>query len=111
MARLRHLGQFGQMFKRTETTVVQTVEQRSHSTGEGAIKLWRNLTLFGAVPAILLSTINCYINHINHKEERPEPIPYPYMKIMNKRFPWGDGKHSLFHNPKKNWIPGVGYEE
>lgn len=40
------------------------------------------------------------------KKEHPEPdyIPYEYMYIRTKRFPWGDGKKSLFHGPN-NLIP------
>ena len=36
-------------------------------------------------------------------------MQYNYFFIQG--FPWLDGKHSLFHNPKRNYIPDVGYEE
>ncbi|XP_065360320.1 uncharacterized protein LOC135954174 [Calliphora vicina] len=40
------------------------------------------------------------------REEGPEPeyIPYEYMYRRTKRFPWRDGKTSLFHGPN-NLIP------
>ncbi|XP_076288006.1 cytochrome c oxidase subunit 6A1, mitochondrial [Lasioglossum baleicum] len=104
------LGQFGHTFRRNIVTV-ETVEQRSHDPGEGAVRLWRNLSLFGAFPAILLAMANCYMNSMNNGHHRPEYLEMPYLKVLRKPFPWGDGKHSLFHNPKTNWIPGVGYEE
>ncbi|CAL7947448.1 unnamed protein product [Xylocopa violacea] len=94
--------------------VVLTVEQRSHATGEGAIKLWRNISFGVGFSAIALAMLNVYLRHKEEKEahhERPEFVPLPYLKIMNRRFPWGDGKHSLFHNPKHNYVPGIGWEE
>ncbi|CAK9823154.1 Cytochrome c oxidase subunit 6A1, mitochondrial [Anthophora retusa] len=113
MAKLHKLGQFGHTFTRNVETIVQTVEQRSYKGGDGAEKMWRNLSLFVGFPAIALAMLNSYLRHQEEKEHyhRPEFVAYPYMKIMNKPFPWGDGKHSLFHNPKKNYVPGIGYEE
>ncbi|XP_076653612.1 cytochrome c oxidase subunit 6A, mitochondrial [Halictus rubicundus] len=105
------LGQFGHSFRRNiSTEVVQTIEQRTHDPGNADV-LWRNLSLGVALPAILLAMGNCYMNSISHGHHRSEYCEIPYLKVIRKPFPWGDGKHSLFHNPKTNWIPGVGYEE
>ncbi|GLH10031.1 hypothetical protein R5R35_012335 [Gryllus longicercus] len=50
----------------------------------------------------------------NKEEEEDETkfIPYEYLNIRTKRFPWGDGNTPLFYNPKKNKIPPYDqYEE
>ncbi|XP_017882420.1 cytochrome c oxidase subunit 6A1, mitochondrial-like [Ceratina calcarata] len=113
MVKLLKAGQVGRVFTRNYMEqYVKTVEQRSHVTGDGPIKLWRNITFFVAFPTIALAMLNVYLRHQEHPhEEHPPFVAHQYLKIMNKRFPWGDGKHSLFHNPKQNYIPGIGYEE
>ncbi|XP_076675176.1 cytochrome c oxidase subunit 6A1, mitochondrial [Andrena cerasifolii] len=112
MLSVRRLGQFGHTFKRGMETVVQTVEQRcQHGNVPATLKMWKAITAFVAVPSITLSLINCVIRHNEeHDAERPEFVAYQYMKIITKPYPWGDGKHTLFHNPKRNYIPGLGYE-
>lgn len=77
--------------------------------------LWRNISLLIAIPGCLAVAVNAYKAeqaHMHHIEEhgRPEFLPYPHLRIRAKPFPWGDGNHSLFHNPHTNALP-EGYED
>ncbi|KAJ8680191.1 hypothetical protein QAD02_015978 [Eretmocerus hayati] len=73
-------------------------------------RFWTVATFFGCFPLIFISG-GIIMNR--HEEEmhqpRPEFIPYEYLRRRTKPFPWGDGNHSLFHNPEKNALPD-GYE-
>ena len=86
---------------------------RRHATAgdhEGGYKIWRNLTFFVAFPAIAVCAVNTYLAHAGGHHERPPFVKYEYLRIRSKRFPWGDGNHSLFHNPAVNALPD-GYED
>lgn len=78
------------------------------SKGSSA-SLWKRVTLLVATPAVALCMINAFNSldeeHKN-REYRQPPVNYEYMCRRNKRFPWGDGKQSLFHNPKTNQLSG-----
>lgn len=76
---------------------------------EGGYKIWKNITFFLAFPSILLCGVNCYLSHKNAHHEPPEFVKYEHLRIRTKRFPWGDGNRSLFHNPHVNALPD-GYE-
>ncbi|XP_059617372.1 cytochrome c oxidase subunit 6A1, mitochondrial-like [Phlebotomus argentipes] len=84
----------------------------SSDTKAGGIEIptyakWRRFFVFGCLPVITLCALNVFFNH---KPERPEFIAYEHMRLRTKRFPWGDGERSLFHNKKMNALP-TGYEE
>ncbi|XP_015175682.1 PREDICTED: cytochrome c oxidase subunit 6A1, mitochondrial-like [Polistes dominula] len=79
----------------------------NHGKGDPTV-LWRNLYLFVGIPATLLGLLNCYLSEQEHVKQ--EFIPYEHLRIRNKRFPWGDGQRSLFHNPHTNALP-TGYED
>ncbi|KYM89942.1 Cytochrome c oxidase subunit 6A1, mitochondrial [Atta colombica] len=73
--------------------------------------LWKRLSYFVGFPAIGLAMVNCYLSHqAHHDDERPEFVAYEHLRIRTKKYPWGDGNHSLFHNSKMNPLP-EGYEE
>ena len=87
-------------------------EAAVHGHEEGGWKMWKNLTLFVAFPVIVLAHINAFLPHANGHEEkhRPDFVPYEYLRIRTKKFPWGDGNKSFFHNPHVNALP-TGYED
>ncbi|PVU86077.1 hypothetical protein BB560_006820 [Smittium megazygosporum] len=71
-----------------------------------ASETWKKVTLFITVPLCLVYGAYAYnreIHHLEHYEEHPpEYIPYPYLGIHKKNFPWGDGTKTLFYNEKFN---------
>jgi cytochrome c oxidase subunit 6a len=89
---------------------VRAVHAPSAGEHSGGVKLWKNLSIFVALPAVGLCMVNAYLKHVEeHHHERAEFIAYEHLRIRNKRFPWGEGNRSLFHNPHTNALPD-GYE-
>ncbi|KAH8400835.1 hypothetical protein KR009_001374 [Drosophila setifemur] len=70
--------------------------------------LWKRVTFLLALPVIVICAVNAFTGHVPH--EREPFAKYEYMRRRNKRFPWGDGNHSFFHNPEINALP-EGYED
>lgn len=88
-------------------------EEEAHAAK--TTSLWKNISLFAAIPGVLFVAYNAYSTeqeHLKHIAEhgRPEFVEYSHLRIRSKPFPWGDGNHSLFHNPHTNALPD-GYED
>uniref|UniRef100_A0A0B7BTS5 Cytochrome c oxidase polypeptide VIa n=1 Tax=Arion vulgaris TaxID=1028688 RepID=A0A0B7BTS5_9EUPU len=82
----------------------------AHGGGHGeSYKTWRNAFFILGVPAVVAVYYNAYYVMPQHPE-RPEFVPYAHLHLRGRKFPWGDGNHSLFHNPYYNAIP-EGYDE
>ncbi|CAL8101271.1 unnamed protein product [Orchesella dallaii] len=104
---------FGRLVTRKlNATAIRRMSAAAGSHGDST-KLWKNISLFVALPCVVVMSVNVGL-HMKHEFEcpppRPEFIPYEHLRIRNKRFPWGDGQKSLFHNSHLNPLPD-GYEE
>ena len=66
------------------------------------------------LPLTVIWAVKAFYHEYEEEEHvfdhRPEYKEYEFLNIRRTPFPWGDGKHTFFHNPKRNPIPGVGYE-
>ncbi|CAL8310826.1 unnamed protein product [Arctogadus glacialis] len=82
----------------------------AHSGQEGgSARTWKILSFVLAVPGVAVCMANVYLKMQAHSHDAPEFVPYAHLQLRTKRFPWGDGNHSLFHNAHTNALPD-GYE-
>ncbi|XP_054463914.1 cytochrome c oxidase subunit 6A, mitochondrial [Anoplopoma fimbria] len=88
----------------------RVIAAASHSSHEGGARTWKILSFVLALPGVAVCIANAYMKAQAHSHEPPEFVPYPHLRIRTKKFPWGDGNHSLFHNSHANPLPD-GYEE
>jgi cytochrome c oxidase subunit 6a len=98
--------------------MASTIEKEFLEEEEHAAKTmgtWRLISLFVAIPGCFVCAYSAWTKeqaHIQHVAEhgRDPFVPYTHLRLRNKPYPWGDGNHSLFHNPHTNALP-EGYED
>merc|ERR1712136_545067 len=69
----------------------------------------KKLSFFVAFPGVALCMLNVYLGAMQEEVHQVPFVPYEHMRLRSKRFPWGEGQKSLFHNPHVNALPD-GYE-
>ncbi|KAH7126736.1 cytochrome c oxidase, subunit VIa [Dendryphion nanum] len=85
--------------------------ERAHANEHAAEsgELWRKLSVYVAIPCLILATINAKLRwdahqeHAKHAPALEDKVEYPYQNIRTKNFWWGDGDKTLFWNEKVNY--------
>jgi len=62
----------------------------AHATAD-----WRKYSYGAAAFVGALMLVEGFI-HLSHDHDGGAPVLYPFRKIRNKAFPWGNGQESLF---------------
>ncbi|XP_026877820.2 cytochrome c oxidase subunit 6A, mitochondrial [Electrophorus electricus] len=101
------LGQFSQVVRSAFLTQTRQLSAVAH--GEQGAKTWKILSFVVAIPGVAVCMLNAFLKSQQHGHDQPEFVPYPHLRIRTKRFPWGDGVKTLFHNSHVNPLPD-GYE-
>merc|ERR1719341_1880994 len=86
-----------QKFLRVAPQAPGLVRQMSGSHG-GGYETWKKGFIFAAIPIIILGHVNAFGMADESAHAAPEFVPYDHLRIRSKKFPWGDGNHSLIHN-------------
>lgn len=83
---------------------------KEHAQGTG--QLWKKISIFVFVPALILTGINTYYIEKEHAEHRAHKLAVPederpkdmeFQNIRVKDYFWGDGDKTLFWNPRANF--------
>lgn len=79
---------------------------------ENVWKTYRKIFYVLSVPTLLLGAYIAWKDHSDHlSHKRKDYVEYDFLNVRKSPFPFGDGNHTLFHNPSEQWVPGVGYEK
>ncbi|PVU97227.1 hypothetical protein BB559_002106 [Furculomyces boomerangus] len=93
--------------RRTYSSALTREEINATKTEASAgLDTWKKVSLYVTIPLCLVFGVIATkeeMEHIHHTNEHPpELVPYKFMNVHTKDFPWGNGKHTLFFNPVFN---------
>ncbi|CAH0405910.1 unnamed protein product [Chilo suppressalis] len=71
--------------------------------GKDTWKKYKFVALFICMPIIIAQAFHCLLQDHPHKGPCRD---YEYMRLRTKKYPWGTGDETFFHNEKVNHLPG-----
>ncbi|XP_069786538.1 cytochrome c oxidase subunit 6A1, mitochondrial-like [Narcine bancroftii] len=101
---------WGRLFRRSFSAARQLSAAAAGAEEHQSGRMWKILTFVVAIPGVSVCMLNCYLKAQHHTHEQHKFVAYDHLRIRSKPFPWGDGNHTLFHNPHSNPLP-TGYED
>lgn len=107
----------GQRFSSSGSTRLNGLPDNAFNRERQAIKdhaaatsdLWRKLSIYATIPAIVIASVNAWVlwkehwEHFSHLPPLEERTQYAYQNIRTKNFFWGDGDKTLFWNDEVNY--------
>merc|ERR1712106_618100 len=96
--------------QQAKTSSIGQVRNMSAGHDADGWKMWKQCFFFVGIPVIILGHVNAFGMSDGSAHEPPPFVPYGHLRVRTKKFPWGDGNHSLIHNNHLNALPD-GYEE
>jgi len=101
-----------QEFVGAENNEFNRERARIAAHGAESGELWRKLSIYVAIPCIIVASVNAkvrwdahweHVAHEEHENPRAERPEYSYQNIRTKNFFWGDGDKTAFWNDKVNY--------
>merc|ERR1712189_85939 len=88
------------------TSVARMGAGAGAGSGHGSMRMWKNISLFVALPAIGLTMVNAYLGEMEHMSHpRPPFVAYEHLRIRTKAFPWGDATKPFSTTPESTPYP------
>ncbi|KAK6461739.1 cytochrome c oxidase subunit VIa [Scheffersomyces coipomensis] len=96
--------------KKAGEEFIKKYEEKVHHS-EGITNLWKKITYFVALPALLLTVIPVgqvelshakHREHLRHLSDDEWPVQYDYQNLRQHKYFWGDGDKTLFWNSDVN---------
>merc|ERR550539_890795 len=78
------------------------LRQMSGAHTDDGWKLWKKVFFVVGIPVIVLGHVSAFYLPDENEHAPPPFVPYDHLRIRTKKFPWGDGNHSLIHNTHLN---------
>lgn len=106
-SKLDEYVQKGLISKHTSDFFKKEIAEREKA--QKTVNRQKNLFYYIGIPLIFLTAWNAYLreeeDHLSHELNHQERVNYPYLYRLARKLPFGNGNHTLFHNPDVNYDP------